>query len=306
MSLPSTMDENSATPALLYGCIEAGGTKFVLGIASSQGAIVETTRLDTANPDETIGAAIAWLRAASDRHGALSAIGIASFGPVELDRSAANWGYITATTKSGWSNTDFAGRVARAFGLPVGFDTDVAGACLAETRWGAGQNQRISVYVTVGTGIGGAAIVNGKPLVGLSHAEMGHIRLPRHPDDADFGGVCPFHGDCLEGLASGPAIYARWGGSLSDLGHDHPGHDIIAYYLAQFVVTLQSIMEPGRIIFGGGVMATPGLLDRVRQQAGKIGGNYFRGEPFAIIVSPQLGGNAGLLGGLALAMDAVK
>lgn len=287
----------------LFGCIEAGGTKFVVGIAAAPDDIRETARFDTTAPDETIGAAIAWLKAATLRHGALSAIGIASFGPVELDRKVADWGYITATTKPGWCNSDFAGRVARALGVPVGFDTDVNGAALAESRWGAGLGHPACVYVTIGTGIGGGAIIDGRPLHGLSHPEMGHIRPPRHPDDTEFGGVCPFHGDCLEGLASGPAIKARWGASLSELPFDHPAHDMIAWYLAQLVVTLQSIMEPGRVILGGGVMAAPGLLERVRLKAADLGKGYFRGKASDIIVAPGLGEMAGLLGGLALAQD---
>jgi fructokinase len=287
----------------LYGCIEAGGTKFIVGVVSAPDDIRETARFDTITPAETIGAALAWLKAAQERHGAFSAIGIASFGPLELDRRAANWGYITATTKPGWSNCDFGARVEREMQLRVGFDTDVNGAALAESRWGAGHGQPACVYVTIGTGIGGGAIIDGKPLHGLSHPEMGHIRPPRHADDAGFAGICPFHGDCLEGLASGPAIKARWGASLSELPDDHPGHEIIAWYLAQLVVTLQSIMEPGRIILGGGVTATPGLIERVRLKASELGKGYFRGHAEDIIVRPGLGENAGLLGALALAQD---
>jgi fructokinase len=297
----ATASENASIP--LYGCIEAGGTKFVAGVIDHNGEIRDTARFDTTNPEETIGATIAWLKSAAMSYGSLVSVGIASFGPLELNQDAANWGYITATTKPGWSNTDFAGRITRELGLPVGFDTDVNGAALAESRWGAGQNQPVSVYITAGTGIGGGAIVGGKPLLGLSHPEMGHIRPARHPDDTNFAGTCPFHGDCLEGLASGPAIQARWGASLSELASDHPGHAIIAYYLAQMAVTLQSVMEPGRIILGGGVMGTPGLLERVRSEAVNQGAGYFRGAADQIIVAPGLGDKAGLLGGLALAMD---
>ena len=287
----------------LYGCIEAGGTKFVVGIVAAPDDIRETIRFDTMMPGETIGATIDWLKAAQEQHGPMSAVGIASFGPLELDRAARDWGCITTTTKPGWSNSDFGGRIERELGLPVGFNTDVNGAALAEARWGAGQGQKICVYVTVGTGIGGGAIVDGKPLHGLSHPEMGHIRPPRHPDDIVFAGICPFHGDCLEGLASGPAIKVRWGASLSELAPDHPAHDIIAFYLAEMVLTLQSIMEPGRIILGGGVTATPGLLAKVRLSAQALGKGYFRGLADDIIVPPGLGENAGLLGGLALAQD---
>ncbi len=287
----------------LFGCIEAGGTKFVVGIVAAPDDIRETARFDTISPAETIGATIDWLRDAQLRHGALSAIGIASFGPLQLDRRAPDWGHITTTTKPGWSNADFAGLVARELDLPVDFDTDVNGAALAEARWGAGQGHKVSVYVTVGTGIGGGAIVEGKPLQGLTHPEMGHIRPQRHPDDLNFAGICPFHGDCLEGLASGPAIQARWGLSLSGLPADHPAHNIIAYYLAQLVVTLQSVMEPGRIIVGGGVMGTPALIERVRESAAMLGKGYFKGDATELVVRPTLGDRAGLLGGLALAQD---
>jgi fructokinase len=289
----------------LFGLVEAGGTKFVVGIAADPDDIRDSARFDTTNPEETIGNTIAWLQAAQERHGALSAIGIASFGPLELDRAAVHWGYITATTKPGWSNSDFAARVQRELGLPVGFDTDVNGAALAESRWGAAQNQTVCVYVTIGTGIGGGAIIDGKPLRGLSHPEMGHIRLQRHPADLDFAGSCPFHGDCLEGLASGPAIKSRWGVSLSELAPDHPAHEIIAWYLGQMVVTLQSIFEPGRIMLGGGVMGTAGLMDKVRKAATEMGKGYFKGKAAEIVVPPGLGDRAGLLGGLALAQDII-
>lgn len=289
--------------APLYGCIEAGGTKFVVGIAASPEDVRETARFDTISPDQTIGAAIDWLRAAQLRHGALESVGIASFGPLELDRNKPNWGHITATTKPGWSDCSFGAIVSDSLNLAVGFDTDVNGAALAESRWGAGRGQPVSVYITIGTGVGGGAVIGGKPLHGLSHPEMGHIRPRRHALDLDFAGVCPFHGDCLEGLASGPAIKARWGMSLSELGGDHPAHDIIASYIAQLVATLQSLMEPGRVILGGGVMATPGLLERVRAQAAELGRGYFRGVADEIIVPPALGDRAGLLGGLALAQD---
>jgi fructokinase len=287
---------------LLYGCIEAGGTKFVLGIVSASGDVRETVRIPTTLPEETLGAAIAWLKA----RGPLRSIGIASFGPAELDRASPQWGFITRTTKPNWSHCDFAGRFERELGLPVGFDTDVNGAAIAEARWGAAQGQRVSVYITVGTGIGGGAIVEGRPLQGVSHPEMGHVRVLRHEEDVDFRGICPFHGDCLEGMASGPAIKARWGASLSDLPADHPAHRIEAFYLSQSVTILQSIMEPGRIVMGGGVMKSPGLIERVRDEAVRLGAGYFRGNPQDIVVAPGLGEQAGLLGGLALALDAAS
>jgi fructokinase len=185
-------------------------------------------------------------------------------------------------------------------------DTDVNGAALAESLWGAGSGHDVVLYFTVGTGIGGGAVIHGRTLRGEGHPEMGHIRLPRHPDDMDFAGTCPFHGCCLEGLASGPAILARWGKSLSELGADHPGHQIIAWYLAHTAVTMQAIFEPGRIVFGGGVMATPGLIERATQQASQLGGGYFRSDALQSIVRPGLGDNAGLLGALAVALSSTS
>lgn len=288
----------------LYGCIEAGGTKFVAGAVRDDGTILETTRIDTTAPEETLPKCFGWLQEAQRRHGAFSALGIGSFGPLELDPAAPDWGHITKTAKPGWSGTEFAPRAAREFGLPVGFDTDVNGAALAESLWGASKGERVSVYITVGTGIGGGAVINGQILRGLGHPEMGHLPARRHPDDTGFPGICPFHADCLEGVAAGPAIKARWGVSLSELDEDHPGHAIIASYLAQLVISLQSIMEPGRIIMGGGVMATPGLLDCVRETSSRGASGYFKGDPARIIAAPSLGDQAGLLGALALAQNA--
>jgi fructokinase len=283
-----------------YGLVEAGGTKFVLGVATDKDSVEATTRIETTTPDETIGAMLDWFRG----QGRLDAIGVASFGPLELDRLSPSWGHIGQTPKPHWSGADIAGPLQRAFDCPVVIDTDVNGAALAEYHWGAGRGQRAMLYFTIGTGVGGGAIANGRIVGGLSHPEMGHMRLPRHPDDLEFAGTCPFHGACLEGLASGPAIIKRWGASLSHLPSQHPAHDIIAFYIAQTVVTMQAIFAPGRIIFGGGVMGTPGLIDRVREQAITLGGGYFTGDPNRIVVSPGLGDKAGLLGALALAQSA--
>lgn len=282
--------------APLYGLVEAGGTKFVLGVATGKDDIRATTRIPTTTPSETISLICNWFAA----HGPLAAIGVASFGPLDLDRASSTWGFITKTTKPHWSQTDIAGPLRNALKCPVFINTDVGGAALAEFLWGAGQGQKVMLYFTVGTGIGGSAVVDGQILHGLSHPEMGHIRLPRHPDDLAFPGVCPFHGDCLEGLASGPAIKARWGLSLSELPTDHPAHDIIAWYLAQTIVTMQAIFEPGRIVLGGGVMATAGLLERVRAKAFELGKGYSRSDPREIVCLPALGDQAGLLGALAL------
>ncbi len=283
--------------APLYGLVEAGGTKFVLGVATGKDNIRATARIPTTTPRETMRAMCDWFA----NQDPLTAVGVAGFGPLDLDPASPTWGHITATTKPHWSQTDIAGPLKAACHCPVVINTDVGGAALAEYLWGAGQGQKVMLYLTIGTGIGGGAIINEQILHGLSHPEMGHIRLPRHADDRDFPGICPFHGDCLEGLASGPAIKARWGMSLSELPKEHPAHDIIAWYLAQTVVTMQAIFEPGRIIMGGGVMATPGLIDRVRTEAFALGNAYSRGDPREIVCLPGLGDQAGLLGALALA-----
>jgi fructokinase len=280
-----------------YGLVEAGGTKFVLGVATDKDDIAATTRIETTTPDETMGAVLDWF----SQQGTIDAIGIASFGPLILDKSAPDWGHIGQTPKPHWSGADIAGPLARTFNCPVAIDTDVNGAALAESLWGAGQGQGTILYFTIGTGVGGGAIIDGRIVHGLGHPEMGHMRLPRHADDTGFAGLCPYHGDCLEGLAAGPAIMARWDASLSDLPSDHAAHDIIAYYIAQTVVTMQAIFAPGRVILGGGVMATPGLVDRVRVHAVVLGGGYFIGDIDHIVTSPGLGDQAGLLGALALA-----
>jgi len=284
-----------------YGLIEAGGTKFVLGIADEAGNLSARHQIPTTTPEATIGASLAWFQAQGLNP---AAIGIASFGPLDLNRASPSWGHVTKTPKPHWDGADLAGPFARAFGCPVGVETDVNGAALAEARWGAGKGLGALLYITIGTGVGGGFVADGRLLHGLSHPEMGHIRMPRHPDDRDFPGFCPFHGACLEGLVAGPSILARWGASLSDLPADHPGAGIIAWYLGQAVTTFQAILDPERIVLGGGVMATPGLIEQVRAAAAASGAGYFAGDPAQVVVSPGLGSNSGLLGALAVALSA--
>lgn len=279
--------------------IEAGGTKFIVGVGDASRRIYARTRIDTLIPEQTIPAAIAWLQ---EQETDYAAVGIASFGPLDLDPASPTWGHITRTTKPHWSNADVAGPFGRALNCPVAIDTDVNGAALAEWMWGAGQGTEASLYLTVGTGVGGGAVVGGRLIHGVSHPEMGHIRMPRHPADTGFAGHCPFHGDCLEGLAAGPSIVARWGASLSELPADHIGHQMIAWYLAQAAATFQAILEPARIILGGGVMETPGLIERVRVEASAASNGYFTGDPEKLIVPPALGDDVGLLGALALTL----
>jgi fructokinase len=285
-----------------YGLIEAGGTKFVLGIADGRREVLARHQIPTTTPEETLGAAIAWFRENGLKEPA--AIGIASFGPLDLNRSSPTWGHITRTPKPHWSGADLVTPFVQAFGCPVAIDTDVNGAALSEHRWGAGKDVGSLLYLTIGTGIGGGFVgADGTLLRGLSHPEMGHIRLPRHPQDHNYPGFCPFHGDCFEGLTAGPAVKGRWGCSLSDLPEDHPADEIIAWYVGQAICTFQAIMAPARIVLGGGVMHAPGILDKIRKAGAEAGAGYFVGDPQEIVVAPVLGDNAGLLGALALALD---
>ncbi len=284
-----------------YGLIEGGGTKIVVAVAASSGDIIARHRVPTTEPAETLQACSRWFRA---QDMTLEAIGIAFFGPLDLDPNSSTWGRITRTTKPHWSEVDVAGHFAADFDCPIAIETDVDGAAIGELTWGAGRGHSSLLYVTIGTGIGGGFASKAGLLRGLSHPEMGHIRSPRHRDDSDFPGICPFHGDCLEGLASGPAIIARWGKSLSELPSDHEAHDMIGWYLGQAVCSFQAIMEPAAIVLGGGVMQTSGLLETVRATARYAGGGYFVGDPGTIVVRPGLGDNSALLGALSIAKKA--
>jgi fructokinase len=296
-------------PSPRYGLIEAGGTKFVAAIAAWNEAaaggigqaIIARTRIPTTTPDETLGAALDWFR---NQGLAPAAIGIAAFGPLELDPASPDWGRLAATPKPHWAGTDLVAPFARAFACPVGIETDVNGAALAETRWGVGVGDRDAslLYLTVGTGIGGGFVGRSGLLRGASHPEMGHIAMPRHPDDRDFPGTCAFHGDCLEGLASGSAVMARWRQPLSGLPVGHPAHAMIAWYLGCAIQTFQAMLQPDRIVLGGGVMASPGLIDAVRETAAQAGAGYFTGNPRRIVCEPGLGTDSGILGALAVAL----
>jgi fructokinase len=289
----------------LFGAIEAGGTKFVCAIGDQSGTIHEELRFATADPKSTLAKACDFFK--SRRGTALHAIGAACFGPVILDRQSPRYGFIGNTPKIGWKDIDIAGLLAREFSCPVGFDTDVNAAALAEQRWGAGRDIDNLVYLTVGTGIGGGAIVEGLPVHGLMHPEIGHVRPRRHPLDINFAGVCPFHGDCLEGLASGPAIVARAGSELKDLAAAHVQWDLEADYLGQLCAQLVLTLSPQRIIIGGGVMSQDRLFPLVRLRMQHwLGGYIDRREILSdadrYIVPPALGAQSGVLGALSLAI----
>jgi fructokinase len=290
-----------STPKLLAG-IEAGGTKFVLAVGSSPADITARYVIPTGQPAQTLAEASAWLAT----QGPIGAIGIASFGPVELDPASPRWGFITNTPKPGWADCDLAGHFGRSLGVPAGFDTDVNGAALAEYRLGAGVGSSSLAYITVGTGLGGGLVLGGQLVHGAAHPEIGHI-LPRRPaEDTDFPGICPHHGDCLEGLVCGPAIIARWGQPLSALPADHPGHAIIADYLAQLCHTLIAATAVEIIVLGGGVMKTPGLIARVRARTAALGNAYFPATARHRILPPTLGENSGISGALMLAQLALQ
>jgi fructokinase len=280
----------------MLGGIEAGGTKFVLAVGPSPDRILARHTIPTRDPEATLTEAAAWFAA----QGGIAALGIGSFGPVDLDPASASWGFITNTPKPGWAHCHLAGYFAARFGVPVGFDTDVNAAALAE--YGAAGTEGGSLaYLTIGTGIGGGLVLDGKPVHGIAHPEIGHIYPRRHPQDIEFAGICPAHGDCLEGLASGPAVIARWGCSLSELPANHPGHDIIADYIAQACHMLFASVAVAEIVIGGGVANTPGLVARVADRARELDNGYLPGGPRHRIRAPHLGGDAGITGALMLA-----
>ena len=292
----------------MFGGVEAGGTKFVCVIGTGPDDIAETARIDVAGPVETIEAALDFFRRALASGTRLDAIGIGSFGPVEVRRASPRYGFITSTPKQGWSGTDVVGPFAAALGIPVGFDTDVNAAALAEGRWGAARGLSSFVYLTLGTGIGGGAVVEGSLLHGLVHPEMGHIAVPRRPDDS-FAGVCPFHGDCFEGLASGPAVGARFGRRAEHLeGADQlAAAELVGFYLAAGVRSIVYALAPERVVVGGGLASMPGVLAAAQAElSAQLNGYPGLTEHGArtFLVPAELGDRAGPAGTLILAEHA--
>jgi fructokinase len=305
---PGEVDAMERTP--LYGGIEAGGSKFVCAVGTGPGDVRAEVRFPTTTPEATIGRAIDFLIGQEAAHGPLSAVGVASFGPLDPSPESPTYGFITTTPKPGWAHADFVGRLRARLACPIAFDTDVNAAALAEWRWGAGRGLGVLVYLTVGTGIGGGIAVNGRPLHGLVHPEMGHARPPRDPADR-FAGVCPYHGDCLEGLSSGPAIERRWGAKAEDLPDDHPAWAMEAGYLAWEAANLACTVSPHRIVLGGGVMERASLFPRVRARTRELLAGYIRsprimGDIDGYIVPPALGSRAGVLGAIALAIGTAE
>lgn len=291
----------------LYGGIEAGGTKFVCIVASGPDQIVEQTRIPTTTPEETLGKTIEFFQPFVTA-GQVDALGIGCFGPLDLDPASSTYGFITSTPKPDWSNTDVRGIIQHALNVNVAFDMDVNAAALGELTWGAGQGCDPSLYLTIGTGIGGGYIVNGKPLTGLLALEMGHIRIPHDPALDPFRGNCPFHRDCFEGLASGPAIQKRFGSRGESIRDDDPFWDVEAGYIAAALVNYILTLSPKKIVIGGGVMQREFLFPMVRHKVRELLNGYvihpsLLTDIHNYIVPPALGSRSGSLGAIALAQQ---
>jgi len=306
----------SAKSLVLYGGIEGGGTKFICAVGTGTGEILAETRFPTTTPDETLALAVDFFKEQSQSLGPLASIGVASFGPLDLrpvsspQGASVTFGHILPTPKPGWTNADIVGPLRAALDVPIGLDTDVNGAALGEWRWGAAQGLDTFIYLTIGTGIGGGGLVNGKLIHGLLHPEMGHIPLPHDKMTDPFEGNCPFHSDCFEGLASGPAMEKRWGQKAETLPPDHPAWDLEAHYIALALGAFICTLSPQRIILGGGVAQQPQLMPLIRQKTQAMLNGYVQSAEIlenidSYIVPPMLGGRAGVLGAIALAQLAI-
>ena len=297
-------DENS-----LIGAIEAGGTKFICALAHPDGTIVARTRIDTRTPAECFPDVAAFFHDSAATHGPIAAFGIASFGPIDIDPASPAYGTFTTTPKPGWQGARFHDVLDR-FGVPFVVDTDVNGAAIGEWQAGAGQGARTLAYTTIGTGVGTGVLRDGRSLMGFSHYEMGHIH-PSHDRAADpFPGWCPYHGVCLEGLVAGPAIIKRWGTSLDHLADDPAKIELIGGYIADLAADLVLMHMPDRLIFGGGVIKAPGLIEAVRRRTEKRLNGYVRNDRLdpgleRYIVTPGLGDDAGITGAIALGRQAL-
>jgi len=306
-----TIKEIILTDKNIYGLIEGGGTKFVCCVASGPDDIREELRYPTTTPDETIGKAIDFFGAQQKKHGELAALGLGSFGPIDLEPGSPTYGHVTSTPKPGWKNADFLGRMRARFNIPMGWDTDVNAAALGENVWGSAKGLDTFIYLTVGTGVGGGGMIRGQLMHGLVHPEMGHITLPHDRKADPYEGRCPFHGDCLEGMAAGPAIEERWGVPGKELAPDHDAWKLEAEYMALALRTFVCTLSPQRIILGGGVMKSPGVIPQIRKRLLELLAGYVQHPAItedinSYVVPPGLGDQAGMLGGIALAQQALK
>lgn len=281
----------------MLGSIEAGGTKFVCAVSNDNLDIIERVSFPTTYPEETLQRIFDFF----DGYKELKAIGIGSFGPIDINRKSKKYGYITSTPKIKWKDFNFLGEMKKHFNLPIGWTTDVNAACLGEYEIGSASDDDSCIYLTVGTGIGGGAIIDGRFIESFGHPEMGHIVVKKHPKD-NYEGFCPYHGDCLEGLTAGPSIEKRYGVKAQTLDKDHEVWDIISYYLAQALVNYTLILRPEKIVLGGGVMKQPQMIQLVRAKFSKLLAEYVETPDLdSYIVTPSLGDNSGIIGGLLLA-----
>jgi len=283
----------------MLGAIEAGGTKFVCAVGKKGGELVERLQINTEVPETTIPKVVNFFKLHK-----IEALGIGTFGPIDINQSSSTYGYITSTPKPGWVQFPFVETMKNHFTVPIEFTTDVNAAAWGEFKQGAGKGTRSCLYITVGTGIGAGAVVDGKLLEGHSHPEMGHIHIRRHPDDS-FEGFCPYHKDCLEGLAAGPAIERRWGRRGQELPEDHPAWKLEAYYLAQALMHYILILSPEKIILGGGVMEQKHLFPLIHELVHEKAKGFLALPPVEeYIVPPKLEGHSGIIGALLLAEKA--
>jgi fructokinase len=288
--------------AEIYGGVETGGTWVVCALGTGPGDIVEEETFATGEPEPTLERIVAFF----ERGPRPEAIGIGSFGPVDLNRASPTWGHVTSTPKPGWAHTPVAPVLADRLGLPVRFDTDVTTAALAEHRWGAATGTDSMCYLTIGTGIGAGLIIDGRPVHGLVHPEVGHLRIPHDRERDPFAGACPSHGDCWEGLAAGGAIRDRWGMDPKQIPDEHEAWSLEAEYVALGILAIVLVASPQRVVVGGGVMARPALLDGVRARLVELNAGYLDtpmmgDEIDRYVVGPALGERAGVLGAIALA-----
>jgi fructokinase len=289
----------------LYGGIEAGGTKFVCVVGRGPQDIIDGTRIETTTPQSTLDSVVAFFEPHC-KGGRLASLGVGAFGPLDLDQASPTYGRLTTTPKPGWQNADLLGNLHAGLGLPVVLDTDVNAAALGEYTWGAGIGLRALLYLTVGTGIGGALLYEGRALHGMQHSEMGHVRIPRDAADSLFPGACPFHGACFEGLASGPAIERRLGRRGEELSDDDAFWNLEAGYIASALAIYVLVFSPMRIIIGGGVMHRQFLFPMIRRSLLELLGNYvvdprILRQAESYVVAPGLGAYSGVYGALALA-----
>jgi fructokinase len=292
-----------------FGGIEAGGTKFVCVVTDSGNHVIDEVRFPTTTPDETLGRSIAFFREQNEKlPQPVSALGVASFGPIDPTPGSPKFGYITTTPKPGWADTPVVAPLRQTFGVPVAIDTDVNAAAVGEGKWGAAQGLDNFLYLTIGTGVGGGGVFNGRPLHGLVHPEMGHMLLPHNLERDPYAGSCPYHGDCFEGLASGPALQGRWNQRGDTIPLDHPAWELEAHYIALALQNLICTLSPTRIILGGGVMQQEHLFPLIRAEVKSLLNGYVQSPAIlenidTYIVPPGLGPRAGVLGAIALAQQ---